>query len=422
MSDNYPFNQTSFPSKSMSRPALSKDIPYKPSTSAFNASIHGGLLPAAGIAMRSGVTSTVSQQGGGSTAIPGATGNIKAQQLLSTGGGTPDTGNAQSYQQNVPEVMFSPSLPNLYGSINTMHAPASALLDPVETFVMHNVSSRNQIAATWSENAVYNRQEVDTGLTRHSSMASLDFGLTNSIHHRRLQSTDTTESVASGTSASGAKIARSVLLELRYLQTLTDEDHRRNGKRFTSRIVGVSRGIAGSSAVSTCLTFRPIPDGAGLIAPNSTASTSSSNASEYKVQVATGLSSGSLCIHTGLLSNLDAYDNNQLPPPEPTTLNVAYYATRHTKQATSAEWRPKDTRYVAVGLQSQRVKGRGEEFCCLVWDIEHQSSGSASVGAGSSASSTGVDRRESVIKGEKECSFCCNDNLRVASDFLSLFC
>jgi len=308
---------------------------------------------------------------------------LETQQPLSAAGrdainntstpGNDTRGNSTQTCHQPSKIKFCPFLPSLYGCINSIHAPKKNMHDYNQSDIVN-------------ENSVYNQHEPNELLITPPSMVSMD-GLTGA-HHRRMSSIDgAMENYATGMSLT-TKTIRSSLLELRCLHAWSDESSRRQGTRFTSHVLGISRGIAGSSAVSTCLTFRPNTD-------SHPADYSLMHGGELKVQVATGLSSGSLCVHTGNL-NLDSVcTSHKLSLPEPTSLGISYYTTRYAKHSTCVAWRPKDTRFVAIGLQSQRGKSRGEEFCCFVWDLEHQSGGT---GGGNVSTSSGGEKRESMIK------------------------
>jgi len=265
-------------------------------------------------------------------------------------------------------VKFSPSVPNLYGCINTKHSQLDSIMEPSLSYRQskHPIErALRSIPQRLNANEVYN---VIVG-------PSID------------------QSPFPSFSRGPGRKHRSTLLELRTLYTLKDATSRRRLKRFGSTLVGYSQGILGSSAYSTCLSFRP-----PAFASNSNNNLETTQ-TEANLQIATGLSSGALCVHTGTV-NMPVQSNDEDQAPNSVVqLDLNYYSTRHTKQATSVAWRPRDTKYVALGLQSQRHKSRAEEFCCLVWDIEHQSgSGGSSIGGGSIGAVS--EKREPSIKGK----------------------
>jgi hypothetical protein len=199
---------------------------------------------------------------------------------------------------------------------------------------------------------------------------------------------------------------------------------------FTTRTITLSRGnpSLGTSVSSTCLdvsSFLP-------------SATFSSSYTHRPSPCATGLTTGALCIHTFAEAD-DGDGANSL------TSSIEYFHTpRHHRQATAVSWRRHNSRHVAVGLVSSamagatpmamssthhmsvnmnmnmnlpamnaRVRGgpnanpaataaRGgggsggsgggggggdREFCCFLWDIEHQASA-----AGGPNSATGAKR------------------------------
>jgi hypothetical protein len=287
--------------------------------------------------------------------------------------------------ENAGSIKFSGLDSNLYGCINTSHP----------NFEIKHAENTTG-TSSFDVNTVYD----------------LPMDTQQLIPDRKTPSSRSLVHVRNASSGSVRRL-RSTLLELRSLTMLTDVHCRRQSKRFASSVVGYSQGILGSSAYSTCLSFRPPSFGSGTTNSPSFLSPPTAITRDYereiKVQVATGLSSGALCIHSGDVNlyntntaSLEGLKSDFSRSAAPCQLELNYYSTRHSKQATSIAWRPKDSRYVAVGLQSQRHKNRGEEFCCLVWDVEQQSGGAgggSSVG-GSSGGGLPSEKREPSIKGK----------------------
>lgn len=141
-----------------------------------------------------------------------------------------------------------------------------------------------------------------------------------------------------------------ILLELRRLH-LNTTNH--DGKLFYSSTLAVSQGNPsfGTSVASTCMAYP--------LVSNTT-----------YTPCATGLTTGSLCIHTF---------NDDL------TSSVSYFAPRHQRQASAVAWRPSYNQQVAIGLVAsgssaefggRRGGGGGgsratgdREFCCLLYDV-----------------------------------------------------
>ena len=154
-----------------------------------------------------------------------------------------------------------------------------------------------------------------------------------------------------------------ILLDLRRLDIINDLESRRQGHVFSSSSISLSRGnpALGTSVSSTCLSFRPHPN----VDPR------------ILLPCATGLSTGALCVHSF------AED-----PNGHIVSSQDYFSTRHQRPSTVVAWRPKDTRYVAIGLDSSggirraaatRPSGGSGDFCCLIWDVEAQPSSKGTV-------------------------------------------
>ena len=251
-----------------------------------------------------------------------------------------------------------------------------------------------------------------------------------------------------GTGTRSRKKPGPILLEVRRLVPETDPVLRRLGACFASQTIAVSRGnpSLGGGVASTCLSFRPDlgnqNPGLGVTRVEmrrlSLSSKTTAAADGAIVQCATGLTNGTLCVHT--FANLDedtAVDNAEGIEPSQdfnpfdesfvaAKTTVAYYAPRNHRPATSVAWRPGPTpselRHVAVGLGSSGGSDRGgtahaagtyhrgrvgasgasviggggpagfgggvgggggdREFSCLVWDIEAQRQGTTVKGTG----------------------------------------
>jgi len=188
------------------------------------------------------------------------------------------------------------------------------------------------------------------------------------------------------------------------------------GIGYLGRTIAVSRGIVASSVASTCLSFRRdhrLGGGAGI-------------------QCATGLTSGYLCVHT--IKNIQDYLMEQFDDTARLRVNddfpildsansddavVSYFQYQHrsNRPASAVAWRYGSgvggyARHVAIGLVGSSGGDRGgsthggshygqtgaslsrgggnsgiaaatgsgntdREYCCLVWDVEAQGSGSA---------------------------------------------
>lgn len=184
-----------------------------------------------------------------------------------------------------------------------------------------------------------------------------------------------------------------VLLELRKLQL--NEGTHGNHDFFTTSQISVSRGnpSLGMSMSSTCLHVSPQAMRTGENALH-----------RPPPPIATGLTTGALCVHTFVIKSDGDNENNQDWTP-----NVEYYHTpRHHRASTAVQWCPTTVRpqHVAIGLLSasssgshpttnsvvpgrRGVSGGGvaasvglgarsastgdKDYCCFVWDVEHQS-------------------------------------------------
>ncbi|CAB9496206.1 GATOR complex protein MIOS [Seminavis robusta] len=179
---------------------------------------------------------------------------------------------------------------------------------------------------------------------------------------------------------------------------------------FTTRTLTLSRGnpSLGTSVSSTCLDVSSILPAFG--------------ATQKPSPCATGLTTGALCIHTFSTETTTDDGGDSL------AASIEYFHTpRHHRPATAVSWRSYNSRHVAVGLVSSAMAGatpissshhhhmnvnnhmnmnlpamnarrggtnnpvvtgvRGgggggsggggdREFCCFLWDIEHQAAGS----------------------------------------------
>lgn len=169
------------------------------------------------------------------------------------------------------------------------------------------------------------------------------------------------------------------------------DQNNQNAGIFETQSVALSHGnpSLGSSATSTCLDVSTI-----LVSSNS----HTSNSSHRPSPCATGLTTGALCIHT--FSEIPHWEGNV--DDEATRENFStsieyFHIPRNHRQASAVAWRKQNSRHVAVGLTLGGASapgvtgtrrgvgpvvnsgGRGSadrEFCCFLWDIEHQSAGS----------------------------------------------
>lgn len=210
---------------------------------------------------------------------------------------------------------------------------------------------------------------------------------------------------------SNSRKAGPLLLDLRRLECTSpkiDYDDERNNNNnndtYSSLIrtttICQSRGNPsfGASISSTCLD----------VYRNSFIHTADSNSTSNLPTCVTGLSTGGLCVHS--FSNEDNYPDDEIQT------SIEYLTVpRIHRPATAVVWRPSSNQ-VAIGLTaagterqtSQSTFGRGNvagqvsgpnrnpgdrDYCCFVWDIEHQSSGLVGVAQSMTASSTSINRR-----------------------------
>lgn len=210
-----------------------------------------------------------------------------------------------------------------------------------------------------------------------------------------------------------------ILLDLRQLVTVPPSHHAASQGLFTTRTVALSRGnpSLGASVASTCL------DVSSILPTSSYPQRAGTNNYHHRPPpCATGLTTGALCIHT-----FSEKDGGVDDTGSSFATSIEYFHTpRHHRQATAVSWRRHNSRHVAIGLVSSsagttplpsnvntmnlnmnmnaRVRGgpsgpvaagtRGggggggavggggggdREFCCFLWDIEHQAMGSSSV-------------------------------------------
>lgn len=164
-----------------------------------------------------------------------------------------------------------------------------------------------------------------------------------------------------------------VLLDLRRLKLVSNSED--TDEIFAIRTIGLSRGNPqlGNSVTSTCLDVPVQSYFAG-------------EESRPHFSAASGLTTGMLAIHT--------FSEENTVDELPYSSTVEYYHTsRHHRQASAVAWRTNHTNNVAIGLlgsgatgpQQGSVPRRGgsnirggggdREFCCFVWDIEAQQSG-----------------------------------------------
>jgi WD40 repeat protein len=156
-----------------------------------------------------------------------------------------------------------------------------------------------------------------------------------------------------------------IMLDLRQVDLVATDDSFTSDSFFSTSTIGVSRGnpSLGISVASTCLDLPPVK----------------SFTSKSRFVAATGSTTGMLCIHT-----FGEPDNGGL-----LSSNIEYFHTsRRQATATSVAWRPVQLNHVAVGLlgssasaQPQApprrgggsIRAAGGDFCCLIWDVEKQS-------------------------------------------------
>lgn len=183
-----------------------------------------------------------------------------------------------------------------------------------------------------------------------------------------------------------------ILMEMRQLQ-YSAQTSASSPELFTTRTMALSRGnpSLGTSVSSTCLDV-------SSILPVTTYS-SHANSLNRPPPCATGLTTGALCIHTFTESS---QQGSSADDDFAYSSQIEYFHTpRHHRQATAVSWRRHNSRHVAIGLVSSAMAGPNSsmatasgrrapnnpalvgkpagggdrEFCCFLWDIEHQSSG-----------------------------------------------
>eukprot|EP00547_Thalassionema_nitzschioides_P011594 CAMPEP_0194257922 /NCGR_PEP_ID=MMETSP0158-20130606/40156_1 /TAXON_ID=33649 /ORGANISM="Thalassionema nitzschioides, Strain L26-B" /LENGTH=571 /DNA_ID=CAMNT_0038997121 /DNA_START=22 /DNA_END=1734 /DNA_ORIENTATION=- len=146
----------------------------------------------------------------------------------------------------------------------------------------------------------------------------------------------------------------------------SDEDNMHQPwQLWNSHSVGVSRSSPqlGPSITSKCLDWSPTDP----------------------FRLATGLSTGNLCIHS--LNKVTCEEEDVLPF---SVTNEQFSFGRNKRPATSVAWRPgSNSNHVALGLSTttstaqhhkhphHRKSRTGTEFGCLLWDIQHQQSASS---------------------------------------------
>jgi len=185
---------------------------------------------------------------------------------------------------------------------------------------------------------------------------------------------------------------------------------------FHSEVLAVSRGnpSLGASMASTCISFAP------------------SSGSGNSIKCATGLTSGALSVHTISESVSELLDEGATSA----STSISYFQGRHHRPASAVAWSPRETRHVAIGLllggsgssqsssQTQTSQGstgggipsgrmaagaeRGggisgtsssdREFCCLVWDMEHQSSRQPGLVGAPAGSTKGLNVKTPVFR------------------------
>jgi hypothetical protein len=168
-----------------------------------------------------------------------------------------------------------------------------------------------------------------------------------------------------------------VLLELRYLHPVLSSLDK--SWHLQSQTIALSRGISslGTNVSSTCLSFRG----------SSSSSVGSGNRQPFQVQnpqqnlhvemlqVATGLTTGALCIHTLRnlhnyipsssslqqqdFSNLSILDSNQ--SEDASISYFSHYHPRQNRHASTVAWRPgnANANFVAIGLVGSGIGGGG---------------------------------------------------------------
>lgn len=246
--------------------------------------------------------------------------------------------------------------------------------------------------------------------------------------------------VGTTSSRPGTRKAGPVLLELQHVQfprhRLSGDDDEHETSLFSTSTLVQSRGnpSLGASVASTCLDVASQLHGRHLSGMDATgtALSSSSSSNPYLSPCVTGLTTGAVCIHTFSpqlsLNETTATTSNINGPSAADGIFMVpsieyYHTTRSHRPATAVAWRPTQ-RHVAVGLTgttagggsgdhhrhhhvaasagsiggtSRRGQGSGgagaataaggrggtsstadRDFCCFVYDVEHQSSSSSS--------------------------------------------
>jgi hypothetical protein len=165
-----------------------------------------------------------------------------------------------------------------------------------------------------------------------------------------------------------------VLLELRQLQLVDDDQDNNENDLFTTKTIALSRGNPqlGISVSSTCLDMPVVQ-------------TYSGSTSKSRFMAATGLTTGMLAIHT--------FSDTPGPDDLPYSSAIEYYhISRHHRQSSAVAWNTHHANHVAIGLLGSgaagpqqggtlprrggpTIRGGGggdREFCCFLWDIEAQ--------------------------------------------------
>jgi hypothetical protein len=217
-----------------------------------------------------------------------------------------------------------------------------------------------------------------------------------------------------------------LLLDLRSLHYCPMSEIDRAQSLFSTSVIAQSRGnpSLGTSVASTCLSV-------------------SSNHHDGTIPgIATGLTTGALCIHSFLSSSSSNADSAALSPYEYTSTIEYYQLPRNNRPATAVAWRPNSLSHVVIGYTShssatsghenpignsqseyllsrtqqppQQVRrtlqqasvnmgGGGlsanpaaagdREYCCFMWDVEYQPSSSTDSKTATSTSSSPSSRR-----------------------------
>ena len=204
--------------------------------------------------------------------------------------------------------------------------------------------------------------------------------------------TTTTPDLVNGRSAS--RKLGPVLLEIQRLQW-----NPTGNSLYSLETVARSRGnpSLGTSIASTCLdVWTSLDDSSG----GATAPLTNS-VDGYTIQpLASGLSTGALCVHT-FPSDFDwwnAHDDGTTTASNATTTTEYYHTGRHHRPATAVAWRPGTSHQVAitwasgsssssggggssgthpskrgVAVGSQRVHPHDRDFGCFLWDLQSHS-------------------------------------------------